>query len=186
MANDDLDFLATVPLFRSLTAVELQRVAGTMQRRDVRAGEILDEIGAAATDAYIVRRGRLALELPAPDGHARTVARLGEGTVVGEVCLVEPAPRTLRIRAESDGSILVLDGRRFGVLCDADDPGAHKVLRGLARTLCDRLRQTTVRLQDDLQGGSPMVAEGAAVGSARGLAVDRPWDRLKRLFGRLA
>jgi len=184
MDRDDRDFLSRVPLLRQLAPHEIERLTRAMARRPVRAGEVLADLGEAGTDAYIVRAGNLVLELPVADRASRVVARMGPGTLLGEVCLVEPALRTLRIRAESEALVYVIDGQRFGVLCDVGDPGAHKLLRAIALTLCDRLRQTTARLQDELKGDASADSEDIAIGLFDPIVADRPWERLKRLFGR--
>ncbi len=184
LTADDRAFLVRVPLMRRLTPTERDRIAEAMHRRALEADEVLVELGEDGVDAFIVRKGELTLELPLEGHEPRVVARMGPGTVVGEVCLVEPAPRTLRIRAAGPAEVLVIDGPRFGALCDADDPGVHKLMRFIALTLCDRLRQTTGRLQSALRGDAPSASADTVTGLVAPIATDRPWDRLKRLFVR--
>jgi len=161
--------LARVPVLRRLTREEIERIAGATYLRPVVEGEILADVDEIGSDAFIIRDGELVLDLPLDDD--RIVARLGPGALVGEVCLIEPGPRTLRIRAGTAGSVHVLDGARFRALCDAGDPGAHKVVQAIAHTLATRLREATVRLQSHLSvtDGEPVEAPG-------------PWTRLKLLF----
>lgn len=182
MTDEDYAFLKQLSLFRRLTPDGLRSVASTMRLQRVRAGELLFEQGEAGDDAFVVRSGKLAVELPLPDGVVRTVARLGEGTVVGEAGLVQPAPRSLRARALHDTTLYVIDGARFGALRAANDPGAYSLIRSIALTLCDRLRDTNVRIQEQWQGKS----DDGVQATARGISVPTggAWGRLKRLFGR--
>lgn len=186
LTEPDRMFLARVPLLRRLTAAEFDRVASVIKRCTLSAGEIIGEKGALGADAYIVAEGLLALELPTDAGRIRTVAKMGPGTMVGEVGLVEPAPRTLRMRAVGPTVVHVIDGHGFAALCADDDPGAHKLLRAIALTLCDRLRQTTIRLRRELTGESSVDREQVAIGLADPVEPASAWQRLKRLFRRSA
>lgn len=182
MTDEDYAFLKKLPLFRRLTADELTSIGSTMRLRRVKPGELLFEQGEAGDDAFVVRRGKLAVELPLPDGVVRTVAKLGEGTVVGEACLVMPSPRSLRARALLETTLFVIDGTRFATLRTARDPGAYKVIRNIALTLCDRLRDTNVRIQEHWQGRERAEVERTARGVE--VAPRTAWSRLRRLFGR--
>lgn len=183
MTDEDYAFLSRVNLFRRLTPSQMKVLASTMYLKRVRAGELLFEQGEAGDDAFVVRSGKLAVELPLPDGVVRTVARLGEGTVVGEACLVEPSPRGLRGRALHDSVLYVIDGGRFAALRAARDPAAYAFIKAIGLTLCDRLRETTVRIQEQWQGRGGEEQER----TARGIAIEPEgaWSRLKQLFGRL-
>lgn len=184
MTDEDYAFLGQLPLFRRLTPDQLRSVASTMRLQRIRPNEVLFEQGEAGDDAFVIRSGKLAVELPLPEGVVRTVAKLGEGTVVGEACLVQPAPRSLRARALFDTSLYVIDGARFAALRAANDSGAYSLIRSIALTLCDRLRDTNVRIQEHWQGKSD---DNEVQSTARGISVPASggaWGRLKRLFGR--
>ncbi len=184
VAADDRAFLDQVRFLRQLTGAERDRLAGALYRRTLHAGQVLAEQGEQGFDAYLVREGELTLELPVYGRQTRLVTRMGPATLVGEVCLVEAAPRTLRICASTSTTVYVLDGRRFAELCDQNDPGAHKILRLIALTLCDRLRQTTVRLQQELRGEEPIDRAQVAAGLIGPVPGENSWRRLTRLFRR--
>ncbi len=160
-------------------------MTSAIELRSVAPGAVLAEMDAPGSDAFVVRTGTLRLEIPGPRDQHRLVARCGPGTLVGEACLVKPSTRSLTIRAEEAAAVYVIDGQRFGVLCAADDPGAHKILRAVALALCDRLREATVREVDHALGGDPMQETSVTIG----VGVDpqpSAWRRLQRLFGRSA
>lgn len=184
MSDEERALIARAAPLRRLSAGEIERFSGTLHRRGLVAGEVLADFGEPGADAYIVARGELVLELPVEGGRSRIVDHMGPGTVVGEVALVAPAPRTLRIRASRRGLIYVVDGARFRALCDADDPGAHKVLRAISRTLCDRLRQTSARLQTDLGGAVGVESSAPVLGFDPPVPAEGAWQTLKRLFRR--
>lgn len=181
MAELNFDFLKQVPLFRHLTADELRAVSQTMRRKRARVGTRIFDRGDPGDGAYVVEHGQLAVDLVRPDGTIKTIARLGAGTVVGEVCLIEPAPRSMAVRAAEDCRLYFIDQVRFAELRASRHPAAYKVLREIALTLSSRLRETNIRIAEKWSGG-PTV--GTA--SAHGLEAERssPWDLLKKLFSR--
>jgi len=182
MSEIDLSFLRQVPLFRRLGTDELAAVAHAMRPVDVRSGKILFEQGEASDGAYVIKSGRLAVELPLPAGQIRSVARLGEGTVVGEICLIEPAPRTLRVRALTDASLYFIDRTRFNTLRARKDTGAYKLIRNISLTLSQRLRETNVRIQEHWQGKGRDMIESTVTGLST--KPQSAWSKLRALFGR--
>lgn len=184
MTDEDYAFLGQVPLFRRLNPQELRSVASTMREERIRAKSVLFEQGDPGTDAFVIKSGKLVVELPLSTAwFPETVARLGVGTVVGEACLVEPAPRSLTVRAVEDTTVYVVDGARFSALRAAMDPGVFRMVRSIALTLCDRLRDNNMKILEHWQGQ----ADGADARTVRGIALpeerSNTWDRLKRLLG---
>lgn len=181
MAELDDDFLRQIPLFRRLSTEEFAAVGRTIRRKRARVGTRVFDRGDPGDGAYIVEQGQLAVDLARPDGTIKTIARLGPGTVVGEVCLIEPAPRSMAVRAAQDCRLYFIDQVRFAELRASRHPAAYKVLREIALTLSSRLRETNVRIAAKWHGG-----EAIGTADARGLEVDRrsPWDLLRKLFSR--
>ncbi len=145
--------LGGVPLFRGLLEHELQAVATCLREvRVPRAGVTLFDVGDPSDGAYILREGALAIELPLEHGGVAQLARLGRGTVVGEGCLVQNLPRSLRVRTLQPSTLSVLDRARFAQLRAAGDGAAFKVLRNVCSLTCDRLRSTHGFIESELRG----------------------------------
>ncbi len=180
MQQSDLDFLKSLPRFRALGETEMMMVARCCTEEEVRGGNMLFDVGDESNGAYVVREGTLLVQLPMPDGSARVLAKLGQGAVVGELCLIEDAPRSLRVRAGEDCRLVLIQKEPFAALRAKGHSGVYKLIRSMALTVCDRLRNTNMQIESRWRGGTTEATEEKGVD-------DQPrsaWDKLRTLFGR--
>lgn len=182
MATNAKQDLGAVSLFRGLSPAELQVIASCLRGKRVPAGAALFDVGDPSDGAYILRKGALVVELPLGLGRSAELARLGPGTVVGELCLVEDGPRSLRVRALEASSLSVLDRTAFARLRATSSPVAYKVLRNVCTTACERLRSTNHFIESELRG-ERWSAVTEAVLPRRSLS-EAARGYLGRLFGR--
>jgi CRP-like cAMP-binding protein len=94
---------------------ELRQVASTSTAVDVAAGRVVCTQGAVAREAFIVLDGEVSVTV---DG--REIARLGAGSVVGELGLTEHRPRNATVTATAPTTLLAFSLREF-----------HDALRGV-------------------------------------------------------
>ena len=132
MADDTkLKRLAEIPLFSRLPRKDLELVAEMTDDLHVAPGRVLTREGDAAYVAYVIVSGQAAVSV----GGER-VSTLGPGEIVGEMGLIDSAPRTATITSDSEMDVYVIEPGRFGPLLDR--PGIAKAL--LLATV-KRLRQ---------------------------------------------
>lgn len=147
--------LAPIPLFHGLSARDLGSLAGVLGERDVAPGETLFEVGDKAWELFIVLSGGVEVELPpeAPDAAPRTLAKLGPGELLGEVCLIDGGRRSARCRGGSSGARLARLARPdFDRILNAGNPLAFRLIDLIAGQLVDRLRKTSALLQARVAG----------------------------------
>jgi len=184
MSQINLDWLRTLPLFRGLDDEEMRAVARCCQVLDFSLlGQVVFEMGAASDGAYIVEEGRINVELPLLDGSFRTVAQLGPGTTVGELCLIEDAPRTLRVRTDDAARLVVINREAFSQLRESGHSGAYKLIRTITLTVCDRLRTTNAQIEGRWKGETESKEADSSVANLRAQSKS-PWDKLRTLFKR--
>jgi CRP-like cAMP-binding protein len=119
----------------------------------------------------VVLQGELSLRCAAEDGVTVEVARLGGGAVLGEMAVIDPAPRAATVVASENSVLLIMQKDTLDQLIATDHPAAPKVLRqvllllaGRFRTMEDRIEELfESRLQDE-QPGSPQAAWDLAPG----------------------
>jgi CRP-like cAMP-binding protein len=122
------DYLRAVPVFSACTPKELARIAGAIERIDVRAGDVLIHEGERASEFFIVLSGQAQVTRA-----GQFLAALGSGRHFGELALLDPAPRNATVSMTTDGQVLVLTQREFFTLL-RDVPGLVKqLLTGLAQ-----------------------------------------------------
>jgi CRP-like cAMP-binding protein len=126
-----LERLAKVQLFSACTKADLERISALTTEIDVSAGTVLIRAGDPGRECFVIENGSAKAELPG--GATKTV---GPGEVFGELALLDQAPRSATVTAESDLRLLVLNSREFSTLMD-DHPG---VRRNVLAAVANRIR----------------------------------------------
>lgn len=119
----------------------VQEVVDRVDWRRLRAGDVLFEEGDAADAAYFIVGGRVLATVRSESGDA-PVAELGRGEVVGELGLLDDAPRSATVRAVRDTTLAVFPTAVFEELVTRS-PG---LMLHVARGILTRLRRTPRRL----------------------------------------
>lgn len=103
-----------LPVFAGLPAPRLEAAARAMERVPMRAGDAIVRQGDPADRFYVIVDGRARVTQRVwQRGRPRILRRLGPDDVFGERGLLQAAPRSASVVAETDGTLLALDGDRF-------------------------------------------------------------------------
>jgi CRP-like cAMP-binding protein len=81
-----------------------------------------------------------------------TVARLGAGSPAGEMALIDDAPTSARVVAESEVEAFCMTRDRFEKILASNDKTAIKLYRFFVSTLSKRLRTTSENLARAVAG----------------------------------
>ncbi len=84
---------------------------------------------------------------------------MAAGSIVGELALIDGAPRSATVRAVKACSLLRLDRKEFQYLRRNRRPAAIRVLRGLAITLAERQRATNAHIERLFSPAAPDAPE---------------------------
>ena len=145
--NDD-DFsrqeaLAAFEVFATLDPDSLADLAAGVRERRWAKGATIFLKGEHGDYLLAVQSGRVRLTLSSPQGREIAVADVTAGQVLGEVALIDGAPRSATATAAEDTVGLILPDRWFRqVVARRPD-----VLAGFARHLCRLLRQTNYQME---------------------------------------
>lgn len=142
---DGFEFLKKTPLFQDLSLEEMKAVYNACEVRRFQPGEVLIEQGKPGTALFVVRRGTArVLKL---DGDVSSVlARLTPGLPAGEMALIDDAPTSARVDAETEVEAFCITRDQFQRLVNANERTALKLYRFFIRTLAKRLRTTSENL----------------------------------------
>ena len=146
------DLLAGHEFFAGLEPEQLAFIAGCGVNTRFARGTYLFREGDQADRFYVVRSGRVALELFAPGRGAAVIETVDAGGVVGVDWLVEPYRWTADARAMEDVGAIALDGKCIRDRCEAEPAMGFHLMRRLAAALERRLQSTRLRLLD-IYGG---------------------------------
>lgn len=110
------------PLLRALSGSTQQALASQLRPTTLSSGELLFAENDFADALYLVESGRLRVFRTEDDGSETTVAEIGPGELVGEMGLLDGAPRSASVRALEPTRLWKLDRAGFFQLAQTD-PG---------------------------------------------------------------
>ncbi len=139
--NLKLDALHKMPLFRHLTYQELVRVLNITEVRAFEPGQLVVEEGAEGDELFIVLTGQVRVH----SGDA-VLTHLGPGQHLGEMALIDKAPRSASVSADLPSKLLVIRRRDFFDIIRKDHAIAVKLLWSFMGVLTERLRTTSREL----------------------------------------
>ena len=142
------ELIAALPTFAGLDPAYLELIAGCGGNRVFEAGEHLAREGDPADTFFVIRHGRVALEVEAPARGRLIVETLGEGAVVGWSWLFPPYRWNFDARALETTRAIGFDGACLRGKCDADHALGYELMRRFAAVMLDRLQATRLRLLD--------------------------------------
>jgi CRP-like cAMP-binding protein len=108
-----VDFLAHVPMFRGLTAGQLQRLAGRFVRRTFAAGTYIVTQGKGGAGLFVIVSGSAEAIRVRTDGTKVVLNTFGSTDFFGELALLDEAPRTASVVCTEDTECLVLSQWEF-------------------------------------------------------------------------
>ncbi len=130
MADDRIPLLATVPLFRDLSARELREVLGAGKDIEFPAGRMIVEEGSIGTDFYMILSGDATVSKG-----GRVIRRLRPGDFFGEISLLDGGPRSATVVAEGHVLAFRLNRPVMLRLLDRERSIARKVLLEVIKRL---------------------------------------------------
>jgi len=125
-----LDGLAAVPLFSGLSQKELRAVAGLGTGVRVEPGDLLTREGTSGIQASLIASGKARCV-----AGATRLQTLGPGDFFGEMSLLDGAPRSASVVAETSMQVTVFNRREFVQLVEVSPRIVMKLLTTMARRL---------------------------------------------------
>lgn len=129
------DFLATVPLFKSLAPAEVAAFSQMVREKSYPKGSVIlfeDDPGDAL---FVVRSGRVKVVLVAEDGREVILGILGVGEHFGELSLIDDQPRSAHVVAMEESALIVLRRDDFRRRVEENPAVAWALLLELSRRL---------------------------------------------------
>jgi CRP/FNR family transcriptional regulator, cyclic AMP receptor protein len=134
-----VEALKRAPLFADLSRKELVQLARLADDAEVPEGRVLCREGDRGREFFVLVEGSVDVATK-----GSRVATLGAGDFVGEISLLEPAPRTATVTAKTPVRFFVLTPKDFRQMLDENPSVERKVLRALARRVLELSRDPTL------------------------------------------
>ena len=137
------EFLSRVEIFAHLGSRDLKAVARSCGESSYGDGDYLCRQGERGVAAFLVVSGKVAVEEELEDREIVLLAELGQGSMVGEMSIIDGAERVASIRAVGDVVTLVLTQWAMqGLLKDRPSIAAS-----MLPVIVRRFRETTAELR---------------------------------------
>ena len=142
------EILSKHPFLAGLEPRHLQTIVGCASNRKYDTDEYLAREGQQADSFFLLRAGKVALQLYTPHKGGLTVATLEEGDMLGWSWLVAPYRWQFDARAIEPVRTLVLDGKCLRNKCEQDHELGYQLLTRFSTLIQERLESTRLQLMD--------------------------------------
>lgn len=136
------------PFFSGFAEEHIRLVAGCTRNRRFGTDEYLFREGEPANEFFLIRHGKVALELMAPGHPPIVIATLGEGEIVGASWLVPPYRWTFDARALEVTRVLSIDAACLRQKCETDHHLGYEMMKRFLPIFVTRLHATRLQILD--------------------------------------
>jgi len=134
--------LGRVPVFETLAAPDLERVAQVAVPRTFRAHQVIFREGDASDTCYVVEAGHARAVREHADGRSIALAHFGPGDIFGELAMFDDELRSATVEAIEEVDAIAILGADMRRLLREHADISYKLVIALGR----RLRETNERL----------------------------------------
>ena len=140
--------LSQHPFFEALEPEYLKLLVGCASNVRFEAGAYIFRRGEEANQFYLIRQGRVALEIFAPQRPPISIATLEKDDVLGWSWAVAPYYWRMDARAVEPTRAFALDGKCLRTKCEQNHDLGYEVLKRFAQIMEQRLEATRLQLLD--------------------------------------
>ncbi len=138
--------LSKHPFLKGLQNAHLKTVVGCASNRRYDPGQFLFRQGADANEFYIIRSGKVAVQVYSPEAGPITVQTLGEGDILGWSWLIPPYQNRFDAKAVEMSQVIALDGKCLRGKCEANHELGYELLRRFSVIMSQRLEAARFQL----------------------------------------
>ncbi len=136
------------PFFADLEEGFCNLVCGCAKNVRFESGQYIFREGESADQFYLLRQGRVALQLSSPGRGAVTFQTLGEGEIVGVSWLIPPYRWTYDAKTLEPTRAIAMDAACLRQKCEADHDLGYEMMKRFMPILIQRLQATRMQILD--------------------------------------
>lgn len=134
--------------FKGLQQEYLDLVAGCASNVRFDAGQKIFAEGTEANQFYLIRAGKVAIELKVPGQREIIIETLQEGDILGWSWLIPPYTWHFDARALELTRMIALDGKCLRTKCEQDHNFGYELLKRFSSIIVQRFEATRLQLLD--------------------------------------
>lgn len=136
------------PFFAGLDVHFCELVCGCAKNVRFDAGQFLFREGEPANEFYLLRQGRVALQIAVPGRAAVTFQTLEEGEIVGVSWLIPPYRWQYDAQALEPTRAIAIAGSCLRAKCESDHDLGYEMMKRVVPILVKRLQATRMQILD--------------------------------------
>jgi len=136
------------PFFQGIDETYIATLAGCASNVRFKPGTRMFSQGEPADSFYILRTGKVAIDIPSQERGNITITTLGEGEVIGWSWLFPPYEWHYDTRAVEDTRAVALDGRCMRNKCEEDPALGYELMKRFSAVMVERLKATQLQVID--------------------------------------
>jgi CRP/FNR family transcriptional regulator, cyclic AMP receptor protein len=140
--------LAEHPFLQGMSREHVQLLTGCASNARFDPGKFVFRAGEEANQFYIIREGKVALEIFSPDRGSITIQTLGAGEILGWSWLLPPYVWRFDAHVLELVRAIALDGKCLRTKSEADKVLGYELLKRFAGVMEQRLVATGLQLMD--------------------------------------
>jgi CRP/FNR family transcriptional regulator, cyclic AMP receptor protein len=144
-ADDTLaDYLLKHPVFEGLEPSQLALIVSYASETDYKPGMRVFQRDFDAHEFFIVRAGKVAIEVPAIDGESLKIQTVGDGSLLGWSWFIPPYRWSFDARAVTPSKVISINGDKLRTACDEDPKLGYLLVKRFAVLMAERLNAARI------------------------------------------
>ncbi len=180
------EVLRRVHLFSAFSDDECNALGAVLRPRRVAATTKIFEQGAAGDTMVVVVEGHLSVELTDRSGKRTVIGEMQPGEIVGEMAVVDPAPRSTTVTAVSNALIYELSRDGLLRLRVSSPSAAAAIIGAVIQGVTRRLRAVDDRIEKRLHPEAHAAAAPKQQDAAEAAAAPAQDSLFSRIWSRLS
>ena len=150
MSNPSItEYLSAHEFFSEFSDDSLKFLCECSSTREIKKGQILFLQGEHADKFYVVRSGRISIQMPAIMGPNLEIQAVDEDQVLGWSWLISPYQWNFQTKAEEDSELLQFDGTAILARCEQEPKFGYELLKKFAGLMSVRLNAARQKMMDE-------------------------------------
>jgi len=143
-----IDLLKEHDFFKEMPPKLVDDIAECGEKKSYKSGENLDREGDPADYMYIIRSGRIAVQLHHPTKGDLTIMTLNSGDLAGFSWIIPPYRMQFDLKALEKTSVIEFDAKCLRDKCEKDYHLGYLLMQRSAAEMEKRLHSTRIQLLD--------------------------------------
>jgi CRP-like cAMP-binding protein len=142
------EYLSAHAFFSGLDDSFMKFLTSSVKAIQIKEGHVLFQQGKPANKFYLVRNGKISVQVPALMGPTLELQTLGEDQILGWSWLIPPYRWNFHARALEDSEVLEFDGSAILARCEEDPKFGYELFKRFAALMSERLDAARQKMMD--------------------------------------